>query len=96
MEQRAWTDARLDDRFDQIDRRFDQIDRRFDRLETEMRQGFASLRAEFKGEVHDGFGSVHSDIQQLRGEFAAFRNLMFRSYVALAVALIAAIVARGF
>jgi hypothetical protein len=31
----------------------------------------------------------------LRSEFARFRNLMFRSYVALAVALIAAIVVRG-
>jgi hypothetical protein len=80
MERSAWTDARLGDRFDQIDRRFDQVDRRFDRLEDEMRQGFASLRAE----MHD-----------LRIDFGSLRNLMFRSYVALAVALIAAIVARG-
>jgi hypothetical protein len=26
MERGAWTDARLDDRFDQIDRRFDRVD----------------------------------------------------------------------
>jgi hypothetical protein len=31
----------------------------------------------------------------LRAEFESLRNMMFRSYVALAVALIAAIVARG-
>jgi hypothetical protein len=84
-ERSAWTDERLHDRFDQIDRRFDQVDRRFDRLENEMRDGFASVRAE----MHEGFDS-------LRGDFEAFRNLMFRSYVALAIALIAAIVARGF
>jgi putative component of toxin-antitoxin plasmid stabilization module len=80
MERSAWTDARLDDRFDHIDRRFDQVDRRFDRLENEMREGFAGVRAE---------------IHELRVEFGSLRNMMFRSYVALAVALIAAVVARG-
>jgi hypothetical protein len=107
MERSAWTDERLDDRFDQIDRRFDQVDRRFDRLENEMREGFASIRAE----MHAGFGSIRNELRsefrseiggvrtelgELRADFASFRNLMFRSYVALAIALIAAIVARGF
>lgn len=49
MERSAWTDERLDDRFDQIDRRFDQVDRRLDRIETEMRSGFAELRLEIDG-----------------------------------------------
>ena len=50
MERGAWSDERLDDRFDQIDRRFDQIDkrfdqvdRRFDRLEDRLELGFDSL-----------------------------------------------------
>ena len=80
MERSTWTDERLDDRFDQIDRRFDQVDRRFDRLEDELRDGFAGVRAE---------------VHELRIEFGGLRNMMFRSYVALAVALIAAVVARG-
>jgi hypothetical protein len=46
VERGAWTDERLDDRFDQIDRRFDQIDRRLDRIELEMREGFTGVRAE--------------------------------------------------
>ena len=46
MERSAWTDERLDDRFDQIERRFDQVDGRLDRIETEMRTGFAGLRTE--------------------------------------------------
>lgn len=46
MERGAWTDERLDDRFDQIDRRFDQVERRLDRIEIEMRNGFAGVRAE--------------------------------------------------
>ncbi len=49
-----------------------------------MREGFASLRAEFTDEMHG-----------LRAEFGSLRNMMFRSYVALAVALIAAVVVRG-
>jgi hypothetical protein len=103
MERSAWTDELLDDRFDQIDRRFDQVDRRFDRLETEMREGFASIRAEMhegfasiRGELQGVVGGVRTELGELRAEFASFRNLMFRSYVALAIALIAAIVARGF
>jgi hypothetical protein len=30
MQQMAWTDERLEERFDGIDRRFDEVDRRFD------------------------------------------------------------------
>ena len=45
MEQRsAWTDARLDDRFDQIDRRFDRVDTELAELRGEVRIGFAELR----------------------------------------------------
>jgi hypothetical protein len=95
MERRTWTDERLDDRFDQIDRRFDQVDRRFDRLESEMREGFAGIRSE----MHEGFASLGSELRSeigaLRDQFDNLRNMMFRSYVALAVALIAAIAARG-
>jgi tetrahydromethanopterin S-methyltransferase subunit G len=52
MERGAWTDARLDDRFnqidrrfDQVDKRFDQVDRRFDRVDSELRD----LRGEMNG-----------------------------------------------
>ncbi len=47
----AWTDERLQERFDSIDRRFDEVDRRFDRvdgelleLRREMQAGFSELR----------------------------------------------------
>jgi hypothetical protein len=36
MERGAWTDERLDDRFDQIDRRFDHIDKRFDQVDRRL------------------------------------------------------------
>jgi hypothetical protein len=36
VERPAWTDVRLDDRFDQIDKRFDQVDQRFDRVDQEL------------------------------------------------------------
>jgi hypothetical protein len=52
VERGAWSDERLDDRFDHIDRRFDQIDRRFDhvdrrfdRLEQRLDFGLSDLRS---------------------------------------------------
>lgn len=54
MERMAWTDERLEERFNGVDRRFDeirrqfeQIDRRFDRIEgeiVELRRGIAGLQ----------------------------------------------------
>jgi hypothetical protein len=65
----------------------ERLDDRFGRLETDLRD----LRAEMR----EGFTSVRDDIHELRVEFGSLRNMMFRSYVALAVALIAAVVVRG-
>lgn len=48
MERMAWTDDRLQDRFDSIDRRFDEVDRRFDRVEgqiVELRRAMAGLQS---------------------------------------------------
>jgi chromosome segregation ATPase len=47
MERVAWTDERLEERFDEIDRRFDEIDRRFDRVEGEIRELRREMRAGF-------------------------------------------------
>ena len=47
MERMAWTDERLEERFNGIDRRFDEADRRFDRIEgqlAELRQGMGALQ----------------------------------------------------
>jgi DNA anti-recombination protein RmuC len=49
MERGAWTDERLDDRFDRIDSRFDQVDRRFDRLEGRI----DSIEARLASEIRD-------------------------------------------
>ena len=45
VERGAWSDERLDDRFDHIDRRFDHVDRRFDRLEQRLDFGLSDLRS---------------------------------------------------
>jgi DNA anti-recombination protein RmuC len=54
METMAWTDERLEERFNRIDRRFDEVDRkfeavdrRFDRVEGQI----ATTRTELKGEI---------------------------------------------
>lgn len=44
MERSAWTDERLDDRFDHMERRFDQVDRRLDRLEAELKGEMRALQ----------------------------------------------------
>ncbi|MGZ5335700.1 MAG: hypothetical protein ACXWZ6_09665 [Solirubrobacterales bacterium] len=37
MERSAWTDERLDDRFDHVEQRFDQVDRQLGELRMELR-----------------------------------------------------------
>jgi hypothetical protein len=46
MERSAWTDERLDDRFDEIGRRFDRVDQDIREVRTEVREGFAGQRSE--------------------------------------------------
>jgi hypothetical protein len=79
MESRsAWTDQRLDDRFDAIDRRFDQVDQRFDRVD----QRFDRLESELR------------DMRlELRGEIGELRTLMIRFNGGMLLALFAAITA---
>ena len=38
MERMAWTDERLQERFDSVDRRFDGVDRRFDDIDRRFDQ----------------------------------------------------------
>jgi archaellum component FlaC len=48
----AWTDERLDKRFDRIDERFDRIDERFDRVEERfdgMERRFDRMDERFDG-----------------------------------------------
>lgn len=58
MERMAWTDERLQDRFDSIDRRFDAVDHRFDRVDAEM--------LELRREMNAGFAGVRGEIDSLR------------------------------
>lgn len=37
VERSAWTDERLDDRFDHVEQRFDQVDRQLGELRMELR-----------------------------------------------------------
>ncbi len=47
MHRMAWTDKRLEERFNAIDQRFDEVDRRFDRVEGEIRELRREMRAGF-------------------------------------------------
>lgn len=61
MERMAWTDERLEERFDGIDRRFDEVDRRFDRVEGEL--------MELRREMRTGFASLQSQLNYLSAGF---------------------------
>jgi hypothetical protein len=57
MQRMAWTDERLEERFDGIDRRFDEVDQRFDRVEGEI--------LELRREMHMGFGAIQSILNRV-------------------------------
>jgi hypothetical protein len=73
MERMAWTDERLQDRFDAIDRRFDGVDGRFDRVDAEI--------LELRREMNAGFNG-------LRAEIDGLQTTMFRFGGALVVAVV--------
>ena len=52
MERMAWTDERLEERFNGIDQRFDEVDRRFDEVEGEI--------VELRREMRNGFDAIQS------------------------------------
>lgn len=55
MERAAWTDQRLDDRFEHIDKRFDQVDARFDRVDADIR------------DVRTAIGSLQATLTRVGG-----------------------------
>jgi hypothetical protein len=52
MERMAWTDERLEERFNAIDHRFDGVDRRLDRVEGEI--------VELRREMRAGFDAIQT------------------------------------
>lgn len=88
MESRsAWTDKRLDDRFDHIDSELAQLRAEMRQLRVEMRQGFAELRAEI--------GDLRAET---RAEIDSLRSTMVRFGASINVGLvgvIAAVLLRG-
>ena len=90
MERMAWTDERLEERFDGIDRRFEQVDKRFEQVDKRFEQ------------VDKRFDRVEGEIVELRREmhagFASLHSALHRTNVGMMVGLlgvIAAILARG-
>jgi hypothetical protein len=60
MQRMAWTDERLEERFNAIDHRFDEIDRRFD----EVYRRFDRLENEV-GEVRRGVAAVQTTLNRI-------------------------------
>jgi DNA anti-recombination protein RmuC len=86
----AWTDERLEERFNGIDHRFDEVDRRFDQVDRRFEQ------------VDQRFDRVEGEIVELRREmrsgFAALQSLLNRAGAGIIISLmgvIAAVLLRG-
>lgn len=79
----AWTDERLEERFDGIDRRFEQVDKRFEQVDKRFDRVEGEI-VELRREMHAGF--------------TALQSALHRTNVGMMVGLlgvIAAILARG-
>jgi uncharacterized coiled-coil DUF342 family protein len=76
MERMAWTDERLEERFDGIDRRFDAVDRRFDEVErkfTEVNRRLDGVDGQI-AELRQGMGALQATLS--RGSFGVIASLM--------------------
>jgi DNA anti-recombination protein RmuC len=86
MERMAWTDERLEERFNGIDRRFDEVDRRFDQVERRFEQVDRRLDR-VEGEIVElrrGIGGLQTTLNRIGGS----------TFVGL-VGVIAAILVKG-
>ena len=69
MERMAWTDERLEERFNGIDRRFDEIDRRFDSVDRRFEQvdrRFDRVEGEIV-ELRHGIGGLQTTLNRIGG-----------------------------
>lgn len=93
MERMAWTDERLEERFNGIDRRFDEVDRRFD----EVDKRFEQVDRRFE-QVDRRFDRVEGEIVELRHSIGGLQTTLNRiggsTFVGL-LGVIAAVLLRG-
>jgi predicted nuclease with TOPRIM domain len=102
MEQMAWTDDRLEERFDGIDRRFDEIDgkfievdRRFDEIDgkfIEVDRRFDEIDRRFD-EVYRRFGLMDKRFDRLEDVVADLQGAMLELHRTLSRGAVGVIVA---
>jgi DNA anti-recombination protein RmuC len=93
MERMAWTDERLEERFNGIDRRFDEVDRRFDAVDRR----FEEVDRRFE-QVDRRFDRVDGEIVELRHGIGGLQTTLNRIGGSMLVGLmgvIAAILVKG-
>jgi chromosome segregation ATPase len=93
MERMAWTDERLEERFNGIDRRFDEVDRRFEQVDKR----FDEVNRRFE-QVDRRFDRVEGEIVELRhgiGDLQTTLNRIGGSMFVGLVGVIVAILAKG-
>ena len=96
----AWTDERLEERFDGIDDRFDEVDRRFDSVDRRFEQvdrQFERVDRQFE-QVDRRFDRVEGEIVELRHGIGGLQTTLNRiggSMVVGLMGVIAAVLLKG-
>lgn len=92
MQRMAWTDERLEERFDGIDRRFDEVDRRFDEVDRK----FDAVDRKFEA-VDRRFDRVEGEVlalgHEMRSAFGGLQTTLNRVGAGVIVGLIGVIAA---
>jgi hypothetical protein len=92
MQRMAWTDERLEERFNGIDHRFDEVDRRFDEVDRK----FDAVDRKFDA-VDRRFDRVEGEIVELRREmhtgFGVLQSTLNRAATGIIVSLMGVILA---
>jgi hypothetical protein len=86
MERVAWTDERLQERFDGIDRRFDAVDHRFD--EVDRRFGEVDRRlGEMDRKFERRFDRLDDEVGSLRHAMLGLHTVLNRAAVGIIIGL---------
>ncbi len=88
MQRMAWTDERLEERFDSIDRRFDDVDRRF----NDVDRRFDEVDRKFDL-VDRRFDRVEGEVVALRRDMSGLQTTLNRVGVGIIIGLVGVIAA---
>lgn len=92
MQRMAWSDERLEERFDGIDRRFDEVDRRLDEADERNRERFEGVNRRIDG-VDKRIDGVEVQLGEIRQSIIGLHTTFSRGSLAIVATLLGVIAA---